>query len=213
MPKTKSKKNLSQRREEAFKLFARGYSNVDVAQELKVSRNTVASYRERYEQSIHAQAAAKPGFLREVLANTIRSLEEVDAIRADAWKQLKNRKLRYTAQCPDCEHEFELKLDMPISDQSRAQYHNVLLKAQDQRGKILGVLGVKAEVLAAITQVKAVQDAILKWMMENLTGEQRTKLLAFMEAELSDYLSMDSPTAALDIIDAEILEDQPALTA
>jgi transcriptional regulator NrdR family protein/DNA-binding CsgD family transcriptional regulator len=203
--KSKSKLGLSQRRERAFELFARGYTNAAVAKDLNVHADTVAGYREKYEASIHAQAAANPNFLKEVLQNTIRSLAELDRIREDAWKHLEDRKVRVRRQCPECEHEWREVDYFPVSDQSRAQYHNVLLKAQDQRSKLFGVLGVKQEVLIAILQVKTVQDKVLDWLAEHVQGELREDLATFLESpELAAYMGNARP--AFDAIDTEAVE-------
>lgn len=187
--KTKSKLGLSQRRERAFECFAKGWTNTDVARDLNVHMDTVASYREKYEERIHAQAASNPNFLKDVVSNTIRSLEELDRIRADAWKHLEPRKHRVEHECPECEHTWRETTYFDVSDQTRAQYHNVLLKAQDQRAKLFGVLGIKQEVFVAIMQVKIVQDRILEWMSTNLEGDVREALAEFLENELGEYVN------------------------
>ena len=204
MPKSKSKLGLSQRRERAFECFAKGYTNTDVARELKVHMDTVAKYRALYEERIHAQAASNPNFLKDVLTNTVRSLEELDRIRADAWKHMENRKKKTTIECPDCGHQWKEIEEIEVSDQTRATYHNVLLKAQDQRSKLFGVLGVKQEVFVAIMQVKVVQDKVLDWLAENVQGELRENLATFLETELGEY--MGGAQGALAPIDTTAIE-------
>jgi hypothetical protein len=205
MPVSNSKLSLSQRREKAFSLFARGYTNVDVARKLKVNKDTAANYRELYEKRIHAQAAANPGFLRDVLANTIRALEELDTIRSDAHKQISEKRfITRTIECEHCGEESELRLEMPIGDDARTKYLNVLLKAQDQRSKILGVLGVKSEVIAAMMQIKVVQDLMLKFMMTTLCANDRKELEAFLSSpEMVAYVG--GPASAFDGME-DILE-------
>lgn len=188
MAKSKSKLGLSQRRERAYEMFARGYTNTDVARELNVNKDTVTNYRKKYESSLHAQAASNPGFLQDVVANTIRSLTELDRIRADAWKRLKDRKIRIEVQCPHCDEEFTIRHELPVTDETAARYHGVLLKAQDQRSKLFGVIGIKQEVFVAILQVKVVQDKILDWLGEHLTGSDREALAEFLESsEIAAY--------------------------
>lgn len=190
MPKSKSKLKLSQRRQQAYELFAKGYTNVDVAKDLEINKDTAAKYREKYEASIQSQAAANPGFLRDVLTNTVRSLKELDQIRADAWKQLKPRRMKIEHHCPECEHEWTTTLRFDVSDQSRVQYQNVLLKAQDQRSKLFGVMGVKQEVFIAIMQVKVVQDRILTFLTDNLCAADRAELEAFLQGpEMAQYMA------------------------
>lgn len=207
--KSKSKLGLSQRRERAFELFARGYTNADVARDLTVHADTVARYRELYNERIHAQAAANPNFLKDVVTNTMRSLEELDRIRADAWQHMESRTVRVEHECPECEHQWVEKERVEISDQTRAQYHNVLLKAQDQRSKLFGVLGVKQEVFVAIMQVKIVQDRILEWMAQNLEGDVRDALADFLEAELGEYVNpVTTPFGVIDTTAVETLARQ-----
>lgn len=196
MPKSKSKLSLSKRRERAFILFARGYTNTAVAQDLKVHMDTVAGYRAKYEESIHAQAAANPDFLSQVLANTVRALAELDSIREDAWKHLEDRVVREEHECPRCEHTWTTKVRVAISDQTRAQYHNVLLKAQSERSKLFGLLGVKAEMLAHVENVNTVQRLMLAWMAENLCAMDREKLAHYVETSLRQYLNLSAPIPA-----------------
>lgn len=193
--KSKSKLGLSARRERAFECFAKGWTNTDVARDLKVHMDTVAKYRELYEERIHSQAAANPNFLRDVVSNTIRSLEELDRIRADAWQHMEPRRIRVEHECPECEHVWKEYEYRDVSDQTRAQYHNVLLKAQDQRAKLFGVLGVKQEVFVAIMQVKVVQERILEWLGTNLEGDMREALATFLENELGEYVNPGRPGA------------------
>jgi hypothetical protein len=207
MAASKSKLGLSERREKAFELFAKGYTNVDVAKRLRINKDTAGKYRTLYDKRIHAQAAANPGFLRDVLANTIRALEELDQIRADAHQQISDKRtIKRTIECEHCGEESELRLDWPIGDDARTKYLNVLLKAQDQRSKILGVLGVKSEVIAAMMQIKVVQDAILRWLVENVKGELRDSLDDFLTTTLSEYLGAGSQASAFDVLELESAE-------
>lgn len=202
MAKSKSKLKLSQRREKAFSFFARGYTNTDVAAELKVHPDTVAGYRKLYEENLHAQAAANPGFLKDVLTNTIRNLAELDHIKAEAWKHMEPRKTKTTVECPHCEENFSVTETIEVSDQTRVQYLNVALKAQDQRSKLFGVLGIKQEVFAAVMQVSIVQQKLMEWMMEHLDNITRDELATFMEKELGEYLG-NNPLAAIDSLSDE----------
>lgn len=176
--------NLSKRRERAFQLFARGYTNADAKKDLGVSNDTIAGYRKLFNERIHAQAASNPEFLSDVLANTMRVLEETEQVRADAWKHLEDRTVKI--ECPSCEHTFKVK--MPVADQTRAQYHNVILKALDSRAKLFGILGIKAEVFAAVQATQHVQVKIIEWMMKNLNPDDRDALASYMESELSEYV-------------------------
>lgn len=202
MPKTKSKKTLGQRRERAFELFARGYTNVEVKNDLGVSKATVTGYRKLYNERIHAQAAANPNFLRDVVTNTMRALEELDKIRADAWKHMEPRKVQ--VECPHCEHVWKERFE--VSDDVRSKYMGHLLKAQEMRAKLLGVLGIKTDIFVAVLQVKVVADALMNFMGEELCAEDREKLAEFlMQPELREYMGGAN---ILDVVDAEVVEDR-----
>lgn len=191
--KTKSKLTLRQRREKAYRLFAQGVDDRDVATELKVSRKTVAAYRQRYEGIITEEAGNSPTLLQDVLKSTVRALRELDMIRADAWKRLTEKPTKYKFDCEHCGEELVIELPLPPTDQNRVQYQNVLLKAQEQRAKLLGVLGVKQEVFIQFNNIKIVQDKVLEWMGRNLCATDRERLAVFMETELAQYLG--SPEA------------------
>ena len=204
--KTKSKLKLSERRETAFTYFARGLSDSEVRKRLRVSQPTVRSYRKLYEETLFDVARSNPTLLNDAMSNTLRSLVELDQIRSDAWKRLENRKIKQDADCPDCGAEFEVVLNVPVSDQARVQYHNVLIRAQEQRAKTLGILGVKQEVFQMIAAVKYVQDQLLAWMQRHLDGESREKLELFLaQPEIAQYIERYSQTPALDV--ASTIED------
>lgn len=186
--KTKSKAPLKLRKERAFRMFAQGASDVEVATRLKVTRQTAYNYRRKYEEKITDEALENPALLQDVLKNTIRSLRELDMIRADAWKRLEEKPTKHHFECEGCGEELVVEMPLPPSDQARVQYQNVLIKAQDQRAKLYGVLGVKQEVFIAFTNVKVVQDRLLEWMARNLCPTDRERLAVFMETELSEYL-------------------------
>lgn len=204
--KTKSKLSLSQRRERAFELFARGYSNIDVRRDLKVSKQTVTGYRKLYNDRVHAQAAANPNFLRDVVTNTMHALEELDRIRADAWKHMEPRKIVTEHECPECGTEFEEKEYVAVGDDTRSKYMGHLLKAQEMRAKLLGVLGVKTDIFVAVMQVKVVADHLMRFMGEELCPEDREKLAEFLTTpELQKYMGDGN---LLDSVDAEVIEDR-----
>lgn len=202
--KTKSKLTLRQRREESFKLFAKGWSDVDVAKKLKVSRETASNYRKRYEAQLSEAAKGNPQFLRDVLTNTHRALSELDMIRADAWDRLDAKRSEYLdIECPECGETHRLKVQLPVSDQARVQYQNVLLKAQDQRAKILNVLGVKQEFFIHVQNVNIVQAEILKWLQQNLPADLRESLADFISGDLAPYMdSLDMPVIETTAIEA-----------
>lgn len=202
--RTKSRKPREERLQDAFECFAKGMNDTAAARIVGVTRQTAAVYRGLYEKGLHARAQTNPRFLQEIVANTFRALEELDLVRADAWKQLEPRKVKRTIECPNCEHEWKETELYPVSDQSRAQYHNVLLKAQSERAKLLGLLGVKHEMFVAIMQVKFVQDKLLEFMSRSLCAECREALEGFlMLPELVDYMGTGN---VLDVVDTTAVE-------
>jgi hypothetical protein len=204
--KTKSKLTLRQRREQAYRLFAQGVHDIDVARELKVSRKTVASYRQRYEGVIEEEAGNSPTLLQDVLKSTVRALRELDLIRADAWKRLTEKPTKHKFDCESCGDEVVIELPLPPTDQARVQYQNVLLKAQEQRAKLLGVLGVKQEVFIQFNNIKIVQDKVLEWMGRNLCATDRERLAVFMETELQQYLGPTTEPIEVQAIEAFSVE-------
>lgn len=202
MAKTRSKLSLSQRRERAFVLFAKGYTNTDVKKDLRVTMETVKGYREIYEKNLHARAAAQPDYISDVVVNTFRTLAELDQVRAEAWKHMEDRTIRTEHECPACEHTFVEREKISVSDQTRAQYLNILLKAQAERAKIFGVLGVKQEVFIEIMRSQALQDKVLGWLSEHVKGELRDELASFIEGELNDS---PRPFGILDVVGEEVV--------
>lgn len=169
---TKSPMRLGERRRKATELFVQGYSITEVAKQLKVSVDTASRYKKAYEDQIREQAAANPHLLREVLPNTIRALEEIDRVREQAWKKHNETK----------------------SDQIKAQMLNIILKAQDQRAKLFGLLGVKQETLAFTLQVQKQQERLIEYMKDHLCPADRAALDEFIVQEFSQELDR-MPTA------------------
>lgn len=202
--KTKSKKTLKERKEEAFRKFAQGATVIEVARDLKVSRQTAASYKRKYEESLEAEAIANPRLLQDVLKNTIRSLRELDIIRRDAWDRLEAKPQRIDVSCPECEADFAIKVNLPPGDQARVQYQNVLLKAADQRSKLFGIMGVKHEVFVAITNVQLVQSKMLEWMGRNLCAQDREALAQFLETDLREFMPGEGVIGAIDVESFEV---------
>lgn len=164
---TRSPMRLGARRQRAFELFTEGASNVEVARSLQVSPDTAGRYRKLYEEKIESQAAANPHLLRQVLPNTIKALEELEKVRAYAWERARSTE----------------------SDTIRAQMMNVILKAQDQRAKLFGLMGVKQEALAFTMQVQKQQERLIQYMKENLCPADRIALDEFIVAEFATELA------------------------
>lgn len=200
------KATLRERRDRAAVLFSQGYNVTDVAREMGVSRTTATDYKKRYEESLAQEVKDNPGFLRDAVANTVRTLRELDEIRKNAWNTLNDKLPRSVeTKCPNCgemvEHEYR---DAP-SDQTRTQMLNVLLKSGEQRAKLFGLLGVKQEVLIEIQSVNIVQNRIMAWLTENLQGDQREALASFVEVELAPFIRQDD--GPMPVIEASVITE------
>jgi transposase-like protein len=168
---TDSPYSLQERKEMARTLFVRGSSVRDVMEALQVSEDTARRYRKAYEDEIKEQAENNPQMLRQVLDNTIRSLEELEEVRREAW----------------------LRFESAVNDNARTGYLNTLLKAQKQKADLFGLLGVKQEYMIYVNAVKAVQDKILQFLAENLCDADRQALEHFLTTELAPFMQPALP--------------------
>lgn len=159
MPRSNSDLSLSERRERAFTLFSRGWTNAKIARDLHVDADTVGRYRQDYEDRMAEVLHNDPAFLRDIASNTIRMLEENEQVRREAWE-------RY---------------ESATSDTNRVQYLNTIVKAQEQRSKLLGVLGVKHEFLLHVQNVQRVQEQLISFMRAELCASDRDKLQTYLE--------------------------------
>lgn len=172
MPGTNSEHSLSERKEIARSLFIRGYTNADVARELGVHPDTVARYRADYEEEVESQAADNPHLLHDVLLNTVRSLAELEELRRETWDQYEDAS----------------------SQQYRNQLLNTLVKIQDQRAKLFGLFGVKAEFFAHVQNLRILHQKLIAFMERELCAADKVKLERFLtQGELADIIRQDLP--------------------
>lgn len=157
---------IGQRKAKARELFAKGYRNSEVAREIGVHPDTVTRYRDEYNKSLEDQANSNPTLLRDVVQNTVQALEHLDLVRAEAWKQYEGAE----------------------SAQVKATFLNTVLKAEAERAKILGLMGVKGDTLAFVQRIKAQQDALIEHMRENLCDECRPQLINFIVSNFAEEL-------------------------
>lgn len=207
--RTRSSLNRSERIERAYELFARGYTNADVARELRVSPDTVTSYRRLYEEKLRNTAESNPNLFNEVLLNTQRQIVELDQVRKDAWAQIRqNRRVSFT--CENCgEDGF---IDIPISDANRSKFHKTILTAQQMRAQLHQLLNNRTEVLIRHENTQIAQRKILAWMKDHLPLEMREQLAMFIETELTPLMGeLPAGPSSLDpdpdILDAEVISD------
>src|SRR5690349_14285475 len=134
---TRSTYSLGQRRQRAFKWFAQGATVGDVARRLNVTEVTAGKYHQMWLERIEIEAAKNPYVLRDVVKNTIRSLQELDDRRAEAAKRYR----------------------MATTDANKQQWMKIQLHALEQRNKLLQLFGVKAEYMAQVQAVRTFQLA------------------------------------------------------
>lgn len=199
--KSKSPQTRSERIETASDYFRRGYSDSDVARKLKIARQTAAAYRVIYEQRLKEKTADDPAFLQDVVGNTNRMLSELDQIIRNVWKDVDQADKKIKIRCDNCE---EISLVVLPDLDLKAKLYGLALKAQQDRSKLYGVIGVKAEVIAKIQAVEFVQNALLKFMAEKLCQHDREALVEFLTSPaLAPYMGGQAG-----VIEAESWEDE-----
>jgi len=186
MPKGKTASTMTRkvRLDHAFTYFKQGMTNAQVARNLKVHPDTITTYRHKYEEHLLLVKENNPGVLMDVLGNTLRSLEELDLVRADAWARLQEAEPHCCQECG-----LECGCYVTLNAQSAATLHNVVLKAMDQRTKLFGLLGVKQDVFLHIQQVSELQNKLLEFLQTQLCEIDRVRLQLFlgqMMPELSE---------------------------
>lgn len=185
----------SQRIERACELYSRGYNPTDVARELRIARNTARSYRDIYSQRLKEQKEANPHFLQDLVGNTLAMLEELEQVRRESWRDHDMAKVG--VECPRCEEHFEI-----ASLSTRNNIMATILKAQSERAKLFGTMGVKQEFFAMVAGVKAVQDALLVFMARELCPNDRAKLDEYLGTpEIQAYMG----GGQLDAIEAQAM--------
>lgn len=156
--RTGSPLKLSARKEKAFELYARGYRVSEVARELTVAWDTAKRYQDAYEAMVRDRALENPDVLADVVTNTFRALVECEQARAAAW-------YRY-------EHAS--------TDQARAAFLNLALKAGSDRAKLYGLLGVKPEYAAHMEKIRQRQAKLMEFMNSELCPIDRQRLIEFI---------------------------------
>jgi len=172
-------------------MFTRGFTNDQVAERLTVTEQTVANYRTDYERELADQLRANPSLLRNVLENTVRALGELDQARRAAWEEYEHASHDLT--CPNCSTVVS-NVSSPVT---RNNLLNTIIKAQDQRGKLLGLFGVRQEFLMHVQSVRLLQEAILEFMRTELCPEDKAKLERLILEQLGDHIDATSSVPAI----------------
>lgn len=162
---------IGQRKEVAFECFKKGYTNAETAREIGIHPDTVTRYRRAYEEQLAAEVQGNPHLLRDVLGNTLRSLEELDRVRAAAWKDYQEA----------------------TSATAKKGFLDLAIKAQSERAKLFGLMGVKQDTLVYINGVKEVQDKLMDFMTKELCPADRAKLEKYLQDTWADQLADVTP--------------------
>jgi hypothetical protein len=164
--RTRSRLDLSQRKERAFSLFHRGWRNADVARDLQVTPDTAKRYRDEYEATLAQQAQDNPRLLINVLENTVRAITELDELRIETWRAYESTDAGPT----------------------REMIRKALITINDQRAKLFGLFGVKQEYILHVQQIQAMQNRLIDWMRNHLCQQDRDALEAFITGELAEFM-------------------------
>lgn len=195
--RTDSPLSLRERKKVAFDCFSRGFTNDQVKSRISVTDETVGNYRREYEGELRQQMLDNPGLLRNVLENTVRGLEELDQARRALWEEYEAATHPLVLQCPYCEEEHSyLRVSSP---QTRNQILGNIMKSQELRSRMLGLFGVKQEFLLHVQSVRAIQEALLGFMRENLCSEDKVKLERLLTEELGAHLDQTHSMPVLQI--------------
>lgn len=149
-----------------MRYISRGYTNADIARELKVTPETIYNYRKQWKQKIQDEKAENPQLLQNILDNTFQMLEEYDQIRTEAWKA------------------FQATESIQLKNQIIGQ----LTKLQQDRAKLMGLFGVKQEYFYEVNKIKVIQEKLLEFMRKELCAEDRAKLQTLLTTELAPYM-------------------------
>ena len=191
--RTRSRYRLTDRREIAYEKFMKGATVQDVADDLEVTWDTAKRYKVEYESRVQELARANPSMLIEVIQNSIKALEENDLVRKKAWDEYEAAGGR-VIECEHCASEILLP---PTPSTVRNSYLKTILSAQEQRAKIYGLFGVKAEFYGQVQKIKSLQDKLLDFMRTQLCPEDRRKLERFIMGEEGDIVDLPE-LAAID---------------
>lgn len=183
--RTRSRLTLSERREEASSLFLKGFTVTDVARKLGVEWDTAKGYKEWHEARIEEQAKGSPQLLSDVLRNTVLMIEELDQVRAAAWRQY---------------HSSE-------SRQTKLQALNTIRAAQTDKAKLFGLFGVKQDFYVHVQNVTLVQNKLIEFLTRELCEEDRAKLEHFlMSPELQQYMGAANQLPLIELGEGEYEE-------
>lgn len=181
----------------AFDLFARGFSDDQVAERIVVTPGTANGYRREYEGELQQQLRDNPALLRNVLENTVRQLNELDQARRALWQEYDEATHLLQHTCEACGHEQEV--GQVATHSVRNQILAQITRSQELRAKLLGLFGVKQEFLLHVQSVRVMQEAMIAFMRESLCAEDKVKLERMLTEELGQHVEATNNLPALEV--------------
>ncbi len=176
--------------EEAGLLFVKGYSYHEIATLLSLKTGEAKEFIQEYKRILNKQAEDDPYFLERIQFNTIKALQEFDQLSKEAWETVNIA----TDHGMVPARIQALKLATEIASK-KAQLHKLMSGVSGDNDYIARMQ--KAENVNQILS-KILRDVISKH--PQIADEVRRELaVAFDIMKTSDE----------DIVDAEIVEDEP----
>jgi predicted transcriptional regulator len=83
--KTKSSLSYSERKETAFDLFTRHWTNADIARHLEVTPETISSYKKEWEKLSEEAVWNDPNYLNKILEHTRGRIDELEKVISRTW--------------------------------------------------------------------------------------------------------------------------------
>ena len=176
--------------EEAGLLFVKGYSYHEIATLLSLKTGEAKEFIQEYKRILNKQAEDDPYFLERIQFNTIKALQEFDQLSKEAWETVNIA----TDHGMVPARIQALKLATEIASK-KAQLHKLMSGVSGDNDYIARMQ--KAENVNQILS-KILRDVISKH--PQIADEVRREL-----AVAFDIMK----TADEDIVDAEIVEDEP----
>jgi hypothetical protein len=185
--RTGSPYSLGERKQKAFRRFNRGQGPSDVYKKLGVSYDTACRYYREWKKHAGEAARQDPDFLRDILGNTWQAIAQIDEVRRVAWAQISKK---------------------GTNPQTKQSLLNTILKAEEQRNKILSVLGIRQEVFVYLQNFQKFQQLLIGFLKKELCDVDKEKLIEFLQSEeVRPFIGVEEDAFMLPAIEGEVVED------
>lgn len=192
-----------ERLQRCFDFFDQGLSNAEVCRRMKLAPNTATKWRRLWAERNRDDLVENQSLLQQVLSNTLQMLRENEQIRRAAWQEYHAGIEIHQAHCDECDALVEFTIGNPVTRNSSL---NTLMKSQEHRAKLLGVLGIKQEFFGMVSAVQAVQEKLLEFLARELCPADRAKLDSYFDSpEMQPYMvqAQSIPVATLQALTQE----------